>query len=112
MSQSAALKCLDRYGFPLAGLTAAEQAVRTEAAARETKLQEKWSRQVGTAYCCCPFMRVYISLLTYFCQFLSVLVCWRIARVYCTTTACAPADYYMAATEQHTTTEQAEAACP
>lgn len=47
MSQSAALKCLDRYGFPLAGLTAAEQAVRTEAAARETKLQDKWSRQVG-----------------------------------------------------------------
>ena len=46
MSQSVALKCLDRYGFPLAGLTAAEQAVRTEAAARETKLQEKWSRQV------------------------------------------------------------------
>ena len=48
MSQSVALKCLDRYGFPLAGLTAAEQAVRTEAAARETKLQEKWSRQVGS----------------------------------------------------------------
>ncbi|KAL3161675.1 hypothetical protein ABBQ38_008775 [Trebouxia sp. C0009 RCD-2024] len=48
MSQSAALKCLDRYGFPLAGLTAAEQAVRTEAAARETKLQEKWSRQTIT----------------------------------------------------------------
>ena len=46
MSQSVALKCLDKYGFPLAGLTAAEQAVRTEAAARETKLQEKWSRQV------------------------------------------------------------------
>ena len=48
MSQSVALKCLDRYGFPLAGLTAAEQAVRTEAAARETKLQDKWSRQVGS----------------------------------------------------------------
>ena len=47
MSQSVALKCLDRYGFPLAGLTAAEQAVRAEAAARETKLQEKWSRQVS-----------------------------------------------------------------
>lgn len=47
MSQSVGLKCLDKYGFPLAGLTAAEQAVRTEAAARETKLQEKWSRQVG-----------------------------------------------------------------
>ena len=47
MSQSVALKCLDKYGFPLAGLTAAEQAVRTEAAARETKLLNKWSRQVG-----------------------------------------------------------------
>ncbi len=47
MSQSVALKCLDKYGFPLAGLTAAEQAVRTEAAARETKLLDKWSRQVG-----------------------------------------------------------------
>ena len=47
MSQSVGLKCLDKYGFPLAGLTTAEQAVRTEAAARETKLQEKWSRQVG-----------------------------------------------------------------
>lgn len=48
MSQSVALKCLDKYGFPLAGLTAAEQAVRTEAAARETKLQDKWSRQTIT----------------------------------------------------------------
>ena len=48
MSQLAGLKCLDKYGFPLAGYTAAEQAVRTEAAARETKLQDKWSRQVGS----------------------------------------------------------------
>ena len=46
MSQSAGVKCLDRYGFPLAGLTAAEQAVRSEAAARENKLYDKWSRQV------------------------------------------------------------------
>lgn len=45
MSQSAGVKCLDRYGFPLAGLTAAEQAVRAEATARENKLYDKWSRQ-------------------------------------------------------------------
>ena len=46
MSQLAGVKCLDKYGFPLAGLTAAEQAVRTEAAARETKLHDRWARQV------------------------------------------------------------------
>lgn len=51
MSQSAGVKCLDRYGFPLAGLTAAEQAVRAEATARESKLYDKWSRQVARSSC-------------------------------------------------------------
>ena len=53
MSQLAGVKCLDKYGFPLAGLTAAEQAVRTEAAARETRLQDRWSRQVLLQQLCC-----------------------------------------------------------
>ena len=67
MSQLVALKCLDRYGFPLAGLTAAEQAVRTDTAARETKLQEKWSRQVGSFTTAGQLEAFRIELFTYSC---------------------------------------------